>query len=163
MNTPTSGLRFPRLAAATLLATLASFAMASTTIKVVNQSKLPWNLRITSDPNGPVLVQGNKETHPVEMSKATEILSYRILPGESCTLQFKEVKDKPAAQDIAMVDDKGQEKGHFTLASQPVENRKQLAAGCDLQTASIELPELSKKVSQLQGDDLLNIFGDCWF
>jgi hypothetical protein len=159
MNTPKSGHPLLRLGLAAMLLGLSSFAVAGSTIKVVNNSSQPWLLRITSDPSGPVLVQGGQDPLPTELGKAQEILSYRIQPGQTCTLQFKEHKDKPAAQDIGLVDGQGVEKGHFTMESKAPDG-KQLAPGEGRLVISV--PEPTREISAVEEETLLRIFADSW-
>lgn len=161
MKAPISGLRALRPAAAAMLLALSSFAFAGSTIKVVNDSGQPWLLRITSLPSGPVLVQGGQDPQPTEFGKTHEIVSYRIMPGQTCTLQFKDTKDKPAAQDIGLVDQKGEEKGHFTMESRPADAQK-LMAGDACGDTVITLPEATRRISSVEEQHLLRLFADSW-
>jgi hypothetical protein len=107
--------RIARLGALSLVLAASTAAVAGSTIKVTNNSKEPWCLRITDDSASPLMAQGSKDQAPVELNAKMHKLVYYIQPGESCTLQFKDMKDLPLKAEVGLVDKAGTEKGQLTV------------------------------------------------
>jgi hypothetical protein len=109
--------RILRLGGLALALATATAAFAGSTIKITNNSKEPWCLRITEDAAAPLMAQGGKDQAPVELNGKMHKLVYYIQPGETCTLQFKEMKDLPLKAEVGLVDKTGTEKGQVTVES----------------------------------------------
>ena len=106
-----------KLGALALVLAASTAAMAGSTIKVTNNSKEPWCLRITDESSSPLMAQGCKDQAPIELNAKMNKLVYYIQPGECCTLQFKDMKDLPLKADVGLVDKAGTEKGQLALES----------------------------------------------
>ena len=110
--------KIAKLGALAALLTGSTLAYADSTIKITNNSKSPWCLRITEEASVPIMAQGRMDLGPVELSPQNHKLVYYIQPGDTCTLQFKEMKNLPLKQDIGLVDQTGTELGKLKLESQ---------------------------------------------
>ena len=105
-----------RSAAIAALIAASTALTAGSTIRITNNSNQPWSLRISEDPSAPVMAQGSNAQTPVELSPQQKLV-YRIQPGETCTLQFKDTKDLPLKKDLGLVDKDGTEKGMLRFES----------------------------------------------
>ena len=96
----------------------ATMAYAGSTIRITNNSTKPWCLRISEEPTVPIMAQGSKDQAPVELSSQNHKLVYYIQPGDTCTLQFKDMQSLPLKQEVGLVDQSGTELSKLRLESQ---------------------------------------------
>ena len=140
-----------------------SALFAGSTIRITNNSSQPWCLRISQEPTAPVMVQGMKDSTPVELS-AQQKLVYHIQPGETCTLQFKDLKDKPMKKDLGLVDKDGTEKGVLRFESHPKASSPTLVStsqGPCIQSSVALMAEASNILTQ-DAEDAVSITAPTW-
>jgi hypothetical protein len=159
--------RIARLGSLVLVLAAATAAFAGSTIKITNNSKEPWCLRITEETAAPLMAQGSKDQAPVELNGKMHKLVYYIQPGETCTLQFKEMKDLPLKANVGLVDKAGTEKGQVTVESKRgfLAEAANRLLGRDRQediitqvTARAEVPHVVKA----DQEDAVSINADFW-
>jgi len=152
----------PRRAAALAVLLAASASLfAGSTIRITNTSTQPWCLRISEEPAAPLLVQGGAAPTAVELSPSHKLVYY-IQPGETCTLQFKNLQDLPVKKDVALVDQAGAEKGVLRIESSagPAFAQGQGAGAC----LSSRVQALSEQPSVVRQDaqDAVTIIASAW-
>ncbi len=148
-----------KAASMAVLLVASGFAYAGSTIRISNNSKAPWCLRITEEPGAAVMAQGGKDAAAVELSAKADKLVYFIQPGDSCTLQFKSPQDLPAKREIGLVDQSGREEAQVTLEAKAAPS---LAAGQGGVEAFAALSADCPEVILAESPDSLVINGDCW-
>ena len=151
-----------RSAAILGLIAASSSLFAGDTFKITNTSNQPWCLRISEDPMTPVMVQGSMNQTPVELSPQQKLV-YHIQPGETCILQFKDMKDLPKKKDVGLVDKAGNEKGALRLETRKAESAQTLAS-CPDEGIKSSLAILTDTPNVLNQDaeDAVSITAPTW-
>lgn len=147
-----------KLFLAALLAASPSL-FAGSTIRITNTSTLPWCLRISEEPSAPILVHGGSMSTAMELSPSHKLVYY-IQPGESCTLQFKNLQDLPARKDIGLVDQAGAEKGVLRVESKPAQTLAPGQTPCIASRVQV-LADPPSVVSQ-DAEDAVSIIANQW-
>ena len=152
--------RTPRRAAALAVLLAASASLfAGSTIRITNTSTQPWCLRISEEPAAPILVHGGSSSTAVELSPSHKLVYY-IQPGETCTLQFRNLETLPAKKEVGLVDQAGAEKGVLRIESSAGQTLAPGPGGC-INSRVQALTDVPSVVRQ-DADDALSIIANAW-
>lgn len=163
MNATVTVSKLFKLGAIAAVVAASAIAYAGTTIKITNNSKQPWTLRVTEEQSGPVIMHTSADQTPVELSAQNNKLVFPIQPGETCVIQFKEMKEPRQKKDIGLVDKTGTELGQLRLETQTAPTLQRLG-GCeeDPFTTTLAPSEEVKAVATQDAPDVLSITADAW-
>ena len=157
-----------KLAALLALAATASFAQPEGSIKVTNQSKQPWCLRMGEAVRLHLAFQCRRDPKPFQLSRDNLHLTCCIPPGETATLTFQNPSGQPFQTELGLVDRTGAEQGQLKVEAKPSwfgrwsgKTGKEGPAGLTTSvTPKTEVPEVLVGSDR---EDAVDILGESWW
>ena len=152
-----------------------TLAQAGTTVRITNTSGQPWNLRVCPQDPVSIMAQTGQQPTPVELNEQQQHPAITIQPGDTCTLQFKEIKKLPMKIKLGLVDQTGTERGQILVKSRAADLTTRIgevlgrqdtpeAVGGEAQILTSAVPSgEADKILKIQADDAMFILADAWF